>query len=65
LPDAVFRTHRIHAALDPEHEAVLYGLVDQLPLDTGHERLIEDSAVHTGAKLADCLAETLDIPSSQ
>jgi hypothetical protein len=64
LPDSVFRTHRIHAALDPGHEAALYSLVDRLPLDDSHERLIADSAAHTGAKLADCLAEMLSVDSN-
>jgi Iron-containing redox enzyme len=63
LPDSAFRTHRIHAALDPEHQAALYGLVDRLPLDSAHESLIADSALHTAAKLADCLADTLAVSS--
>lgn len=58
LPESAFRTHQIHAALDPQHQAALYDLLDRLPIDSTHERLIFDSAAHTGARLADCLANT-------
>jgi hypothetical protein len=59
LPESVFRTLRLHAAVDPEHQATLDNLIDSLPLDAGHERLVAVSASHTGARLADCLADPL------
>jgi hypothetical protein len=57
LPDSAFRTLRLHAVEDPEHQAALDRLIDVLPLDAQQERLIAASAMHTGAKLADCLAQ--------
>jgi heme oxygenase-like protein len=59
LPEPVFRTHRLHAALDPGHVTALFDLVDRLDLDAELERLVAASATHTSAKLADCLAELL------
>jgi hypothetical protein len=57
LPDSAFRTLRLHAIEDPEHRAALDRLIDVLPLDAQQERLIAVSAMHTGAKLADCLSQ--------
>ncbi|QKC97123.1 iron-containing redox enzyme family protein [Mesorhizobium sp. NZP2298] len=56
LPEQFFRTHRIHAALDPGHQADLYELIDELPLSQNQERLIGYSIAHTGLMLANCLA---------
>jgi hypothetical protein len=61
LPGSVFRTLRLHAAMDPQHQAALDDFIDSLPLGESHERLIADSAIHTGAKLADCIADTLNV----
>ena len=61
LPESVFRTLRLHAEVDPDHQAALDAFIDCLPLDAGHERLLADSAIHTGARLADCLADTLHL----
>jgi Iron-containing redox enzyme len=60
LPDSVFRTLRLHAAADPHHRAALDDFVDGLLLGESHERLIVDSAIHTGTKLADCMIDTLN-----
>jgi Iron-containing redox enzyme len=56
LPERLFRTHRVHAELDPGHEADLYSLIDELPLTEMQQRLIAYSVTHTGLMLADCFA---------
>jgi hypothetical protein len=56
LPEALFRTLRLHAAVDPQHRAALDDLLDRLPLDPGHRRLIGLSVTHTAAMLADSVA---------
>lgn len=56
LPDAVFRSHLLHAELDPHHQAELFQLVDDLALSDSQVRLVKESAIHTGRMLADCLA---------
>ncbi|HVO03773.1 MAG TPA: iron-containing redox enzyme family protein [Candidatus Cybelea sp.] len=55
LPAAVFRTHHLHAALDPGHVAKLIEFINRTPLGPRHERLIVTSAIHTGQKLAELL----------
>lgn len=57
LPQSAFRTFRIHAAADPDHQIALDALIDELPLDDHHESLIAVSAAHTGASFAYCLAD--------
>jgi len=56
LPDTAFRSHRVHAQLDPHHQAELFQLVDALALSVSQEQLISSSAMHTAERLADCLA---------
>lgn len=56
LPGTVFRSHMLHAELDPHHQAELFELVDELDLSDGQLRLVTESAIHTGRMLADCLA---------
>lgn len=56
LPDAVFRSHVLHAELDPHHQAELFQLVDELCLNDAQVRFVKESAMHTGRMLADCLA---------
>jgi pyrroloquinoline quinone (PQQ) biosynthesis protein C len=56
LPDALFRSHMLHAELDPHHQAELFQLVDDLGLSEHQVRLVAESALHTGSMLADCLA---------
>jgi len=57
LPEELFRTHRIHATLDPGHQADLYRLLDQLPMTEAQYRLLGYSIAHTGLLLADCHAQ--------
>jgi hypothetical protein len=57
LPESAFRTLRLHATIDPEHQDSLYSVIDSLPLTYSQERLIGMSAMHTGAKLVDCLTD--------
>ena len=56
LPASVFRSHLLHAELDPHHQAELFQLVDDLGLSASEVRLVKESAMHTGRMLADCLA---------
>jgi hypothetical protein len=56
LPECFFRSYRVHAALDPHHEAELFHLIDGLPLEPSHEQLINESLWHSGMMLADTLA---------
>jgi hypothetical protein len=57
LPDSAFRTLRLHATVDPDHQTALDRLFDNLPLDDSHDSLIAVSAVHTGAGFARCLTD--------
>jgi hypothetical protein len=54
LPEAAFRSHRVHAALDPGHQQELYETIDALPLSPRLFRLITESVRHTAVCLADC-----------
>ena len=56
LPDSVFRSHILHAELDPHHQAELFQLVDDLSLSDSQIHLVKESVIHTGRMLADCLA---------
>jgi hypothetical protein len=55
FPESLFRAHRVHAALDPDHQAGMYDLIDRLPLRASQERLVSASLMHTGECMADCL----------
>ena len=57
LPEQAFNTHRIHATLDPGHQADLYHLLDRLPLTDDHVQLIANSVSHTGLLLAETHAQ--------
>jgi hypothetical protein len=57
LPESFFRTHRIHAELDPDHQSDLLDLAIALPLAPARRRLIDDSIMHTLERMADCLAD--------
>ena len=56
LPNSFFRTHLVHAELDPDHQAEILELVDRLPLSPAQDRLIAVSAMHTAECMVDCLA---------
>jgi len=56
LPKSAFRTLRLHAVLDPDHQKQMDAFIDDLPLDARHETLIGVSAAHTGATFAYCMA---------
>jgi hypothetical protein len=55
-PESMFRTHRAHAALDPDHQSEMFAIIDRLPLTERQERLITESVLATGGGMADCLA---------
>jgi hypothetical protein len=57
LPEALFRTYRLHGVLDPNHGQDLDSLCDSLPLSDSHELLIWISASHCASVLARCLDE--------
>jgi hypothetical protein len=57
LPERFFRTHRIHAELDPDHQSDLLELAVSLPLSPAQRQLIDDSIMHTLERMADCLAD--------
>jgi hypothetical protein len=56
LPESFFRTHRIHAELDPDHQCDLLDLATSLPLSTERRQLIDTSTLHTLERMAECLA---------
>ena len=57
LPDRFFRTHRIHAELDPDHQSDLLDVAVSLPLTAGRRQLVDASIMHTLERMADCLAD--------
>jgi len=57
LPESFFRTHRVHAALDPDHQSDLLDLAISLPLSRARRQLIDESVMHTLERMADCLAD--------
>ena len=57
LPDSFFRTHRVHAELDPDHQSDLLELASALPLSTAQRQLIDASILHTLERMAECLAD--------
>jgi Iron-containing redox enzyme len=56
LPPAAFRALDRHATLDQRHRADVYRLLDALPLQPWHERLIGTSALHTAAGVREVAA---------
>jgi Iron-containing redox enzyme len=56
LPKTFFRSYQIHATLDLDHQAELFQLLNDLPLELAHEKLINKSILHTVRMLADTLA---------
>lgn len=56
LPKSAFRTLRLHATADPDHQIDLNRLIDALPANRHHDNLIAVSAAHTGAYFARCLS---------
>jgi len=57
LRESFFRTHRIHAELDPDHQSDLLDLAISLPLSPAQRQLIDASIMHTLERMADCLAD--------
>ena len=57
LPASAFRTMRLHAEVDKDHQSALAALFDELPLDDPQESMIAVSAAYTGASFAYCLAD--------
>jgi len=57
LPESFFRTHRIHAELDPDHQSDLLDLATSLPLSQAQRALIDASILHTLERMAECLAD--------
>lgn len=56
LPTEFFRSHQVHATLDPHHQEELFQLMDDLPLAPEHVKLVNESIMHTAVMLADCMA---------
>ena len=59
LPRDGFRQLLLHARLDVAHARDLHRLLDRLPLEPQHERLIGLSALHTIASLAEALLDVV------
>jgi len=57
LPESFFRTHRVHAELDPDHQSDLLDLATLLPLSQAQRQLIDASIMHTLERMAECLAD--------
>lgn len=57
FPESFFRTHRIHAELDPDHQSDLLDLATSLPLSLAQRELIDASTMHTLERMAECLAD--------
>jgi hypothetical protein len=60
LPRAGFRQLLLHAEVDVGHAEELDRLLDSLPLEPWHERLIGESALHTISLLADVLLDVIE-----
>jgi hypothetical protein len=60
LPRAGFNQLLLHAELDIGHAEELDRLLDTLPLEPWHERLIGESALHTISLLADVLLDVIE-----
>jgi len=59
LPREGFRQLLLHSRLDAVHAAELHDLLDSLPLEPGHERLIGLSALTTVGTVADALLDVV------
>jgi hypothetical protein len=59
LPRAGFRQLLLHAELDVGHAEELDRLLDALPLEPWHERLVGESALYTISQLADALFDVI------
>jgi hypothetical protein len=57
LSERFFRTHRVHAELDPDHQSDLLDLAVSLPLSPPRRKLIDSSIMHTLERMADCVAD--------
>jgi hypothetical protein len=57
FPESFFRTHRIHAEVDPDHQSDLLDLAVSLPLSQAQRQLIDTSVMHTLERMAECLAD--------
>jgi len=57
LPESFFRTHRVHAELDPDHQSDLLDLAVSLPLAPARRQLIDASIMHTLERMAECVAD--------
>lgn len=55
LPEASFRTFRLHGALDPRHSAELFDCVDRLPLTSRDVRMIGTSMMASMESLTECI----------
>lgn len=56
-PPEAFRSMRLHAQLDIQHEEDLYQTLDTLPLDARQKSLLTTSALHTAELLTQSLVE--------
>jgi hypothetical protein len=59
FPDSVFRTYRMHGALDPHHLQEFDDMFDALPLKPAQLDLVLASAVYTAHMMSNCLGEIL------
>jgi Iron-containing redox enzyme len=59
LPRDGFRQLLLHSELDVEHADELHRLLDSLPLEPEHERLIAQSVLHTITSLIDAWLDVL------
>jgi hypothetical protein len=57
LPEALFRTYRLHGVLDPTHRFEMDAFLDSLPLSQSQGHLVWISAYQTSSGLAKCLAD--------
>jgi hypothetical protein len=60
LPHAGFSQLLLHSELDVGHAEELDRLLDTLPLEPWHERLVGESALHTISLLADVLLDVIE-----
>ena len=65
LPRDGFRQLLLHSRLDAVHAADLHDVLDSLPLEPSHERLVGLSAITTVAGVADALLDVVSEPSPQ
>jgi hypothetical protein len=65
LPRDGFRQLLLHSRLDAVHAAELHDVLDSLPLEPSHERLVGLSALTTVAGVAAALLDVVSEPSSR